>query len=78
VEVGRGGGSAERQDGKRKKEGEGRRQRVRKGEEGTREGKEGSGGKTKKGEKGNDWGILCWNVAGMNNKDKEFWKELGK
>lgn len=27
------------------------------------------------GERGN-WRIVFWNVAGLNNKDKEFWKSL--
>jgi hypothetical protein len=29
-------------------------------------------------EEGREWGVLFWNVAGLNNKDREFWRELGK
>lgn len=28
-------------------------------------------------EEGKDWRILFWNVAGLANKDRKFWEDLG-
>jgi hypothetical protein len=27
---------------------------------------------------GKEWGILFWNVAGLGDKDREFWREVGR
>jgi hypothetical protein len=24
-----------------------------------------------------EWGLLFWNVAGLGNKDRDIWRELG-
>jgi len=57
------------------------------GRAGGRNNRKGKGGKLEKREEGRDgggekerrtWKIVFWNVAGLRNKDKDFWKGLSK
>lgn len=74
MKMGRGRGSVEGRLRKRRKGG-----RKRGTEDWDRvRGKRGSGIRRERGGERGNWRIVSWNVAGLNNKDKEFWKSLKK